>query len=257
MKLQGRNLELNLRGEDVKLLQQELKQLEFQAVQPSGFFDSVTFAAVQNFQIQAAIPEILRRLQEQVVRLALRPAEPDRPTLGMLLDIVDVQAEHKQRIVADYLQHAGPIDESWLRLRRDRDIGDKAVDEIQHVLRLATVTLNHEPLLRELMVMRSRGEVGPTLRALARFSRSDWQALLKRQVQGRPIGVPAVLGGDEDERPCEHHNAAARRTADDGHRARLQQDRGSQTHRRRHRLGIHRASHGCPTISPDPCRAVR
>ena len=82
MKLQGRNLELNLRGEDVKLLQQELKQLEFQAVQPSGFFDSVTFAAVQNFQIQAAIPEILRRLQEQVVRLALRPAEPDRPTLA-------------------------------------------------------------------------------------------------------------------------------------------------------------------------------
>lgn len=52
MNLQGRNLEPNLRGEDVKLLQSELRQLKLktQIVDQEGFFGSTTFLAVQEFQ---------------------------------------------------------------------------------------------------------------------------------------------------------------------------------------------------------------
>ena len=52
MKLQGRNLEPNLRGDDVKLLQSELRMLKLktQIVDPEGFFGSTTFLAVQEFQ---------------------------------------------------------------------------------------------------------------------------------------------------------------------------------------------------------------
>ncbi len=52
MKLQGRNLEPNLRGDDVKLLQSELRRLKLkiQIVDLEGFFGSTTFLAVQEFQ---------------------------------------------------------------------------------------------------------------------------------------------------------------------------------------------------------------
>lgn len=52
MKLQGRNLAPNLRGDDVKLLQSELRQLKLktQIVDQEGFFGSTTFLAVQEFQ---------------------------------------------------------------------------------------------------------------------------------------------------------------------------------------------------------------
>src|SRR5215203_4325078 len=52
MNLQGRNLEPNLRGDDVKLLQSELRllKLKTQIVDQDGFFGSTTFLAVQEFQ---------------------------------------------------------------------------------------------------------------------------------------------------------------------------------------------------------------
>jgi peptidoglycan hydrolase-like protein with peptidoglycan-binding domain len=52
MNLQGRNLQPNLRGDDVKLLQSELRQLKLktQIVDQEGFFGSTTFLAVQEFQ---------------------------------------------------------------------------------------------------------------------------------------------------------------------------------------------------------------
>ncbi len=50
MKLQGRNLESGMRGDDVKLLQDELRQLGFQISANSRAFDSDTFIAVEDFQ---------------------------------------------------------------------------------------------------------------------------------------------------------------------------------------------------------------
>ncbi len=49
MNLEGRNLQLNLRGDDVRRLQTELRQLNF-SVNITGIFDTFTFVAVEQFQ---------------------------------------------------------------------------------------------------------------------------------------------------------------------------------------------------------------
>src|SRR5919199_2106727 len=55
MELQARNLSLRMTGEDVTLLQQELRQLGFTIEDRKGFFGSTTLQAVQEFQRQKSI----------------------------------------------------------------------------------------------------------------------------------------------------------------------------------------------------------
>ena len=50
MELQGRNLSENLRGDDVKLLREELGKLGFSINDKEGFFGSETRKAVLEFQ---------------------------------------------------------------------------------------------------------------------------------------------------------------------------------------------------------------
>lgn len=64
MKLKGRNLQPNLRGEDVKLLQEELRRLSFELTDVDGFFGSSTFLAVQGFQKQHRIDPANRIVDE-------------------------------------------------------------------------------------------------------------------------------------------------------------------------------------------------
>ncbi|HBZ29535.1 MAG TPA: hypothetical protein DEO56_02920, partial [Nitrosomonas nitrosa] len=146
------------------------------------------------------IPEILSSLQQQIVRLALHPSEPDRPTLGSLLDIAGVRTTLKEKILSDYLKREGTVEEFWTRLREQPDVGGKMVDSIQYVVQLAAVTLNHEPMVRELIRMRDRRELGADLRDLARLNRDDWQMLINRKVGEKSIGAPSVLGEDESQR---------------------------------------------------------
>lgn len=56
MKLQGRNLESGMRGDDVRLLQDELRQLGFRISENSRQFDSDTFIAVEAFQQRHNLP---------------------------------------------------------------------------------------------------------------------------------------------------------------------------------------------------------
>src|SRR5262245_39087250 len=55
MTLQGRNLEPNLRGDDVALLQGELRRLGFAIGDVAGFFGSTTLAAVVAFKRQQGV----------------------------------------------------------------------------------------------------------------------------------------------------------------------------------------------------------
>jgi peptidoglycan hydrolase-like protein with peptidoglycan-binding domain len=52
MKLQDRNLDTGMRGKDVELLQQELRQLGFAIEDEAGHFDLTTRRAVEQFQKQ-------------------------------------------------------------------------------------------------------------------------------------------------------------------------------------------------------------
>src|SRR5438876_5763133 len=56
MQLQGRNLSLTMNGEDVKLLQEKLRQLGFSLNDREGFFDKTTFQAVQALQKGHGLP---------------------------------------------------------------------------------------------------------------------------------------------------------------------------------------------------------
>ena len=56
MILQGRNLALNMRGDDVALLQTELRQLDLQIADPPGLFGSTTLLAVRRFQAEHDVP---------------------------------------------------------------------------------------------------------------------------------------------------------------------------------------------------------
>jgi hypothetical protein len=72
MKLQGRNLEPNLRGGDVELLQEELRQLGFEIADSEGFFGSTTFLAIQQFQREHRIDPVTGIVDEVTARIINR-----------------------------------------------------------------------------------------------------------------------------------------------------------------------------------------
>lgn len=80
MQLQNRNLQPNLRGDDVLLLQNELRQLGFTITDPDAFFGSSTFLAVIAFQQQHDLPQT--GIVDAAVALALEAAVQARQTEG-------------------------------------------------------------------------------------------------------------------------------------------------------------------------------
>lgn len=72
MRLQGRNLEPNMRGEDVRLLQEELTRLGFSITDREGLFGETTLAAVREFQNRNRIDPITGIVDERTARLINR-----------------------------------------------------------------------------------------------------------------------------------------------------------------------------------------
>ena len=145
--------------------------------------------------IKEQIPQILRDLQAQVVRLATANPTDDQPTLRTLLDIAAVPEQRQQTIVTAYLERKGSVTEFWTELRQQPGANDEEIDTLQYTIGAASITLNHAPLVKELARLRQGGQLGRNLRDLARFSRDDWAQLIKNQ-----IGAPAVFGEKQDER---------------------------------------------------------
>jgi peptidoglycan hydrolase-like protein with peptidoglycan-binding domain len=155
-------------------------------------------------QIGERIPQILRDLQGQIVRLALEEPTPDRPTFRTLLDIAGVPQERQQTIVAAYVEREGTVAEFWRQLRERPDVSDEEIESLQYAVGAAAIALNHPPLARELARMRRAGQLGSHLRDLARFSRDDWERLIKGQSGAARIGAPALLGEREEEREARY-----------------------------------------------------
>jgi len=149
-------------------------------------------------QIQDEIPAILAHLQGEIIRLALRDPEPDRPTLKAYLDIARISDTLQQTFVEDYLNHEGTVQEFWQKWRDRTDIPDQEIDTFQDTLRVATITLNHLPLVQHLMRLR-RGTRQTLPQMLSRLDRDNWRQIVTRQVSGRQIGAPAMFGENEEE----------------------------------------------------------
>ena len=75
MKLQGRDLQLNMRGEDVKLLQTELRRLDFTINDVEGFFGAATLRAVERFQRERGMDPVTGIVDEATARLINRAVD--------------------------------------------------------------------------------------------------------------------------------------------------------------------------------------
>jgi peptidoglycan hydrolase-like protein with peptidoglycan-binding domain len=110
MNLEGRNLEPNMRGDDVRRLQTELNQLGFN-LGVNGFFDSMTYLAVRQFQQEHGLDangivdeETARRINAEVDALTAPPfivkgqvhqADGD-PANGVLISGFDVDLRSEE-----------------------------------------------------------------------------------------------------------------------------------------------------------------
>jgi hypothetical protein len=110
MKLEGRNLQINMRGDDVRRLQTELNQLGF-TLGVNGFFDSMTYLAVRQFQQEHGLEingvvdeETARRINAEVdaltappfiVKGQVRQADGD-PADGVLISAFDVDLRSEE-----------------------------------------------------------------------------------------------------------------------------------------------------------------
>ena len=119
MKLQGRNLALNMRGDDVALLQTELRQLDLQIADPPGLFGSTTLLAVRRFQAEHDIP---------VTGIV------DARTAALINQAIEVQPRETWLVQGRLLRGDGtPPPRSGVRafekqLRRDIPLGEAAPD---------------------------------------------------------------------------------------------------------------------------------
>ena len=148
--------------------------------------------------LAARVPQIVEAIQSVLVRLALREPTPEQPTFALLFELADTPRDARQALLTDYVRRQGTIAEFWAA-QRSR-LGTEAVSELQQVIRVAALTLNHEPLLRELLRRRDAADLGQDLAGLARLSRDDWQRMLEGSAGGRRIGAPDFLGATEEQR---------------------------------------------------------
>jgi hypothetical protein len=110
MKLEGRNLQPNTRGDDLRRLQQELNQLGF-TLGVNNFFDSMTLLAVEQFQKKHGLnvngivdKETAQRINAEVDALTLPPfivkgqvhQTDGDPANGILISAFDVDLCNQQ-----------------------------------------------------------------------------------------------------------------------------------------------------------------
>ncbi len=178
--------------------------LEALTAQPEETLEDALLTSIEDnlvdAQLEIAVSRLLRMLKEQIVRLALRDPEPDRPTFSSVFEIVGVESEHRQRILQDYIDREGTVEEYWQGLRDDPEIPDTQLNELQDALKLSAIALNHVDLVRHVVDLRRIGAIGHELRNLSRLGKDDWSQLLNTVVDGRRIGAPEFLGEEEDER---------------------------------------------------------
>ena len=111
MELQGRDLNIRMRGQDVELLQQELRQLDFTIEDEAGYFGSSTCRAVEQFQEQhdlgttgvvdertaTLINEAVEPLSSFIVCGHVRKLDTS-PLTGALVRASDKDLRHEERL---------------------------------------------------------------------------------------------------------------------------------------------------------------
>ena len=143
-------------------------------------------------------------------------------TIGQLLEITpaarqeqaaaqneSLQAREswKKTFMAAFTAYSGPIDGFWKKLVDDKVLGSDVVQQVKLSFELGALTLNHIPLVGELVNRFQSGDL-KAKRELARYDRADWKRVfLRRGPDGQPIGVPSNIDGDTAEAKMEQFAA--------------------------------------------------
>ncbi len=146
------------------------------------------------------IPKVLEQIQDQVIQLAQNKNDPDKPSFEALFDVAGVNVLQRSRILGAYVKRKGSVEEFWQELKNDVDIRDEELDELQKILKISSITLNHLKLVNQVVMMQRKGDLGNQLSDLCQLKVEDWLELINKQVGNHKIGAPAFFGTEEDQR---------------------------------------------------------
>ncbi|MPZ76799.1 MAG: hypothetical protein GEU77_09750 [Deltaproteobacteria bacterium] len=165
MKLRGRNLEPNMRGEDVALLQDALRQLSFDISDAKSFFGTNTLAAVRKFQQEQGLELVdgivNSKTAERITRM-LAVREGPQPNVvggrvlnasgkgisGRLVRAFSVQLETEQTLGTDTTDERGAY---AIRYEPDQD-------SVSLQVRAFSSAGNQQPLVSSPLILNAEAE---------------------------------------------------------------------------------------------------
>jgi hypothetical protein len=182
-----RNLPTTLKG----LLAQRLELLK-QALEASRR-NGIIRATLSDDEIGLAV----KKFRKLALNQLLQPQEDSgKPPLGALLE-TSTLPRAKHRAFADfYLDHVGPIDKFWEKLKCNPNFKDSA-GNLQRTFQLFKVTQNYLPML---LLLKKTGTTGGlnSPRELADIDETGWKKLINKKVAGKAVGFPPDTPGKDD-----------------------------------------------------------
>jgi hypothetical protein len=176
--------------------------------------DNVIPPSLSDQEISSALDKIRQLAVNHVLRDG---PEKERTSLAVLLDLSALPKEKHARFADLYLQHQGPRKKFWPALRGDKEFKDEGVvDRLELTFELGQLTRNHLSLVRELQQRASSGQL-KSLRDLAALDRTDWEALINKQVNGKAIGFPKDTPGKDDPEKVRNYAASLERMIEEAH----------------------------------------
>jgi receptor-binding and translocation channel-forming TcA subunit of Tc toxin/ABC toxin-like protein/neuraminidase-like protein/putative peptidoglycan binding protein len=143
------------------------------------------------------IAELRRLIGEQ----ALKPPDPNTPSLSSLLSLSIPQDKHTE-FLTTFVNHKGPVEEFWKKLSANPNFKD-SVSDLQFTLQLHTLTNGHQPLIRQI---KNTGRLA-SLKDLTKLDVADWKRIVSQRNVGLPAGVP---GKTFDEQTTNYATAMTR-----------------------------------------------
>ncbi|MBI4488142.1 MAG: hypothetical protein HY694_03575 [Deltaproteobacteria bacterium] len=142
---------------------------------------------------------VLDNLRQFRIEKAMKREEGAKPSLGELLLETSLPDGKRREFLQLYFDHEGRVERFWEELERKNDFKDHVADS-KFTFELTALTQNHLPMLREL----KRGGK-KSRRDLAGLDEEGWTKLIKKEVNGKSIGVPPDVPGDTPDQRIENY----------------------------------------------------
>jgi peptidoglycan hydrolase-like protein with peptidoglycan-binding domain len=134
--------------------------------------------------LRSSTAAILDKIDTTLADAAVK-SESNQALALAISDAKNLQVFHQL-----WVRHTGPVEEFWTALAQRAEFAQTGtVDEIKLAIQLAVLTLNHLPMLQQLLAFRKAGK-WKSLRDLAAFQSEDWLRLVNAQHVGAPSDMP-------------------------------------------------------------------